>query len=1629
MTKKVYRLFTLLISLPDSIIISSNFQRPIKFNYTTSKFFMMKNIFKPFIAICIMLAFVNTSNAQTYTLNPYMPGTTCATCIANYSNPKNNSNNSVMNGNGTIGNTYTATACGLNYVMGKVKLGKRLPNPGVNQPAAISIAGIPPCAVILRAYLYCGGSGNGIAVNATVQNPAAASSAFAMTMIGQHSDKCWGYAGTFNYRADITSIISGNGNYNVSGIPTNPPVAGNDMDGASIIVVYQDPTQTFTGHIVIGDGCLVGIGAQQNNNLTGWNACAASTFANAFMIVSDLQNVGNASCFMNSAVSNFNYASASQDWWDNIVMNGSPAIFAGQSSAGFGIVSGGDCFNIVAEGLYYRTNCNACTIAAANLTVNATSTPSCPTSNATVTASGGTAPYTYTWTPSAQSTSVATGLTNGTYTVFVKDATGCLTGSATVNVVTAALSSITVNNGTVCQTFSTPLNASGASTYTWSPSASLNTPNGPNVVATPNATQIYTVSFTNAIGCIGTQTTQVTVNPTPTITTSNVTVCAGQPINLTANSLAGSTYSWSGPNGFNSTAQNPVIASSTTLMTGAYNVTVTSGAGCKNTAIANVTVFALPVPTIGSNAPVCANTNLNLTGSGGTTYSWVGPNGFNSLLQNPTITGASTLATGVYTLTASNNGCSASTTSLITVNPLPVPVLTSNSPICNGQSLNLSASGGNTYSWTGPAAFTSTQQNPVINPASPANSGNYVLTAISVNGCTASTTSSITVNPTPVIVATGATVCLNQTINLSASGGATYSWNGPNGFNSALQNPTLANATIPMSGQYTVLMTSAATCTNTAVVNVTVFALPVPVITSNAPVCVGTTLSFTASGGATYQWGGPNGFASLSANPTITNVTLLANGIYTMIASAGSCSASTTASITINPLPTPTASNNGPICNGQTLNLNAGGATTYTWSGPGAFSSTNQNPSIATASPTNSGVYTVTVTNANGCKNSVTTNVTVNPTPTLSATGSSVCVGQNMSIGATSLPGSTYAWSGPNAFTANGQNTVVTNAQTTMAGVYNLTVTSAVGCTNTASANVVIIALPTPSIVSNTPCVGGTLTLTVVGANGASFTWNGPNGFNSAIQSPAINNVTMPANGIYTVIASAGICSASVTQPVTINPLPTPVATNNGPVCETKNILFAGSGGTSFSWTGPNAFTSNLQSPAINGAINAQSGIYTLLVTDANGCQATATTSVTILANPSALANGATVCFGQPATLSASGGSGYSWVGPNGFSANTANATVHVVNNLTTGNYTVTVTGVNTCTSITVANVVSNPLPVPSITSTPKTCLNTQVDLNGSPGFLLYQWTGPNNFLSNQASTSFTAIAMNQSGTYVLSVTDNNGCTGSTSTVVVLDPFPIATLVSDNIKNCVPFCSNFTLKTAAGSASLVSASWVINGQGFNGTALNYCITQAGRYQIKASFIDANGCPNSASYTITGYPVPSANFEFAPLTPIENLDDVLFDDVTKGDSLVSWHWYFVNNNGYQTSMQNPSYLFTEAGTYPVAMVVKNKWGCADTIIKPVVVGEDYSFYVPNAFSPNGDGVNDVFFPKGHGILKYDMMIFDRWGERLFATEDFFQGWDGTFKGEECKQDVYVWKINVTMPNSKVKTYTGHVTLNK
>ena len=1245
--------------------------------------------------------------------------------------------------------------------------------------------------------------------------------------------------------------------------------------------------------------------------------------------------------------------------------------------------------------------------------------------SATVIASGGTPPYTYTWTPVGGNSNVAS-LPPGIYTVTVSDFKLCQR-TATVNIIVTGTTSaaFTTPTYTQCLTgnsfvFSATV-PGGTHTYSFNPIVGAppvgNTANyGPVSFTSPGT---YTVTHTIVLGaCSATAFAVVVINPQPTVTANNNgPICLGGAVVLSA--TGGTSYSWSGPSGFTSAIQNPTINPVNLVNAGVYTVTATLN-GCTGTATTNVAISTLTT-SASNTGSYCAGATIQLNTPSATTYTWTGPGGFTSNLQNPTIPVSTPAMTGTYTVIITSGICSASATTNVLVNALPTPTALSNSPVCVGQSINLTGSGGVSYSWSGPGTFTSIAQNPVIAVASLTNAGTYTLTVTGANTCVNFTTTNVVVNPLPVIVVNNPFVCLNQSINLTSSGGGTYSWIGPSGYTSIAQNPVIPNATLSMSGGYTVTVTTALGCTNSAVANVTVGSLPSPVIGTNTP-CLNGTLTFTGSGGGTYNWSGPNGFVSASQNPTIPNVTLPAGGIYTLIVTAGTCSNSTTASITINPLPIPNANSNSPVCLNNSIIFAGNGGTGYSWSGPGSYTSAAQNPTISIASATNAGTYTLTVTDVNSCVNFTTTNVIVNPLPSIAVNNPTVCM--NQTINFTSNGGVSYSWSGPGGFTSILQNPNIANATLTMSGQYTVTVTSAAGCTNASVSNASVLPLPVPLINSNSPvCKGGVLNLNGSGAN--FYSWTGPNAFVSNIQNPSITNVPLLASGVYTLIGSLGTCTAGVTSSITINPLPVPTISVNSPICEGQTINLIGGGGTTYTWTGPGGYSSVSQSPSIFSASLSNSGNYALTVTDANNCVNSTTTNVVVNPKPAAIATGTVVCENTNATLSASGGISYSWIGPNGFTSNNQNPIVLNVTMANVGEYTVVVTSANTCTNIAATKLGMDPAATPSITTNSPVCLNFTLNLLAS-GAASYTWSGPNAFTSVSQNLAIIANSVSIGGVYTLTALSNKGCKGTATVNTVVNPTPSAAIAAKK-KGCPPLCVTFT---AVSSSSIQSCNWNFgNGGGSFSTSLTAqtCYNSTGFYDVFMDLTDVNGCKNSAIDTVEVYPKPLADFHYGPGLPIEN-DQIDFNDASLGLQINSWSWYFAAD-AHSSTLQNPKYIFEVAGIYPVALVISNKWNCKDTIVKPIVIGEDFSIYVPNAFTPNGDGINDTFQPKGHGIVQYDLMVFDRWGEKLFHTTDFFKGWDGIFKGELSKDDTYVWQIVVKNTLGKSKSLKGIVTLVK
>lgn len=305
---------------------------------------MKKTFVQPIWKLCsaFCLIFFMT---QVVLLNAQTPCNNNGLACPEFKGPKNVS--------GSLVKSYNQAKCGLGYTTASVRLGQRFSPPGSAQPASFIITGIPLGAIIEKAFLWSGTSGNGDPVTATVQNPTSSSSSFPMTLIASGPNKCWGYPGSHSYRADVTSIISGNGTYLISGLPTGTL---NDTDGATLFIIYIDPSATYTGTISISDGSIVVNGGSVLASTSVSYTAPGTTpiFATAFSVMADIQAPY---AFFDHSGVNAPYSSLN-NWWT--YSQSAPTITLGQTTSNFSWTGTGDCVNWIMAGVYFRTQSSDC---------------------------------------------------------------------------------------------------------------------------------------------------------------------------------------------------------------------------------------------------------------------------------------------------------------------------------------------------------------------------------------------------------------------------------------------------------------------------------------------------------------------------------------------------------------------------------------------------------------------------------------------------------------------------------------------------------------------------------------------------------------------------------------------------------------------------------------------------------------------------------------------------------------------------------------------------------------------------------------------------------------------------------------------------------------------------------------------------------------------------------------------------------------------------------------------------------------------------------------------------------------------------------------------------------------------
>ena len=471
---------------------------------------------------------------------------------------------------------------------------------------------------------------------------------------------------------------------------------------------------------------------------------------------------------------------------------------------------------------------------------------------------------------------------------------------------------------------------------------------------------------------------------------------------------------------------------------------------CGNEAegLQNITVIESLNVSIEGAIEICEGSSTELTlnlSNPLNTYNWSSTGG--QLMNTSSATPSFEADTeGTYTITVSvitSTGCEGEDTFTVTVSEAPQGTADGNGPLCIGETIELLAEGGNTYEWSGPDGFNSTDQNPSINAADLGNSGTYIV-VISSGDCSVTQTVVIDVNSQAIAQITGATdLCDTDNLQLIASGGTNYEWSGPDGFTSSSSTANITGVTDENAGTYTVTVTDFNGCVDIATVEVVVGLNVLAEAENNGPLCVGQTLELFASpDGADYVWTGPNGFTSTEQNPVIFNVSELYDGEFTVEITDGSCTGTAITIVEVKSELEGFINSNSPVCEGDDIQLSAGGGTLVSWIGPNGFISNDDDPTVYGADAMDAGVY-IAIIGTGICKDTLTTEVVVAPAVSVDFTVIDVDCNDlgSINVGVSGGTGNyTFDWEDIPG------NDDGEDRDNLMAGTYNLTVSDDGGC-------------------------------------------------------------------------------------------------------------------------------------------------------------------------------------------------------------------------------------------------------------------------------------------------------------------------------------------------------------------------------------------------------------------------------------------------------------------------------------------------------------------------------------------------------------------------------------------------------
>jgi gliding motility-associated-like protein len=1217
---------------------------------------------------------------------------------------------------------------------------------------------------------------------------------------------------------------------------------------------------------------------------------------------------------------------------------------------------------------------------------------------------------------------IATPTTTTTYIITGMSTDGCTKEiSSTIKVNPNPILNITPTTQGICIYDTTTISINGAVTYDWSPQYNLTTNPAANIATVnPIVPTTYKVIGTNIFGCKDSLTSYVDIYQLPNVTVApaNPSICFNDSVQL--NAPPNNTYTWTPSNTLDTNATSSVWASPHADET--YYITGIDTNNCVNHDTVDVIVHPEIFPTVNPlQDSICFGLPTTLTAGGGNSYLWSPSAGLSSI--NTAVVTANPSVSTTYTVNVFDVfGCSDSIQSEVTVLTLPSLTFTPpSSAFCYGLQDTIEVSGAMSYVWSPNNDISTTIGDSVI--VGPPTTQYYVVEGTDSLGCIRVDSTLITIYQLPPVQINpqDTLVCYGDSTNLIATGANQYIWSPAIGL-SATSGDTV-NTTVNVDIMYYLTGTDTNTCVNYD--SVQIYTGPKPAMTisiTDTLICAGRYIGLS---GTSDQ--NPTEFVWSTGDTSVTSSDYpMGNITYTLYGKTPlGCRDSAKAYVQVNPFPDLYLSPaDSIICDGDSIDIvsiQALNNLDFTWN-------TGQtSPDIHIIPQVNS-TYTLIASDSIGCSDTATSIITLQPIPTVTISANEMHVCAQDSVILTANPSDSivsYSW---NIGASNKVNYYYPTSNTT----YAVEITDSVGCQ--ANDSIDILVNPIPQMFINPQdsfiCILESTTLTASSnISVLDYLWNTNQTTNTIGVNPTVTTT-------YSVRGTDSIgCSDTVAYTMVVHNLPIlNINPSPGNICYGDSLQLQLSSNialTQYTWSTTETQQNIWVAPLSNS-------LYTVTATDIFGCVNDTQNYVFVHPNPiiNIIPKTSTICSDSSLQLV---------VNTNIPAQNILWNTGDTVSNpiytpLTTTSYSVVLTDTNGCfgydTSLVnvIQRVTCNLIATSPICSDDTAKIEYQGTAT-SAAICNWNFDGGTHISGSGINPQYVQWGTENVYSVTLDVTEN-GCTSRPDTIdISVLQSPVAGITSvDSV-----VCDSLPVFFFASPVGMTTYEWHFGdplAMGSDTSSLqdpDYVYNVPGTYTVSLSVVSPNGCSNytQRNSMILINPTPGAGFSMNPeisyTSPVINFND---ESVGAND----WSWDFGDPNSGIFNYSNntdPYHIFQEKGAYTVQQIVRNEYGCIDTAWATALLDNAPSFYMPDAFTPNGDGLNDFYIPRGTKQDKetYHFIVYDRWGRIVFETRDYSDYWDGTHykTGEDLNPGVFNYILEITDKFEVEHFYKGSITL--